>query len=91
MSAELVTLDCADLESPTLAALEEICRQRVAASRVGTRLVLENVRPKLVDLIRFVGLKDVLEIHSLTLSQTLAPYFQGAAPTWAQQDRYTLG
>ena len=55
-----VCLDCGPLKEPTAATIDEIARLQLAARRRGCKLELANANPYLLELIRFVGLTDVL-------------------------------
>jgi hypothetical protein len=55
-----VCLDCGPIEAPTAATIDEIARFQLAARRQGCEVELANASPYLLELIRFVGLADVL-------------------------------
>jgi len=55
-----VCLDCGPVKAPTAATIDQIARLQLSARRCGCELQLTNANPYLLELIRFVGLADVL-------------------------------
>jgi len=62
--ASLVICDVRGLVRPDAAAVDAICRIRVAARRFGARLRLRNASIDLVQLLDLMGLCDVLTVSA---------------------------
>jgi hypothetical protein len=63
MATGTVTLSCACVQKPDLAAIDELARARLAAGRCGCELRLEAANDDLVALIEFTGLAEVLRVQ----------------------------
>ena len=59
-----VCLDCGQLDAPTAATIDQLARLELAARRSGYELELANANSRLLELIAFVGLSDVLGVES---------------------------
>jgi anti-anti-sigma regulatory factor len=59
-----VFLDCAPLEAPTAATINQIARLKLTALRRGCELELVNLNPHLRELIGLFGLSEVLRVES---------------------------
>jgi len=58
----VVTCDVAAVARPDVATVEALARLRLTAGRHGRRLVVRGAGPVLLDLVRLVGLTDLLEV-----------------------------
>ena len=63
MATRTVILNCACVQKPDLAAIDELARARLAARRCGCELRLEAPSDDLVALIEFAGLGEVLRVQ----------------------------
>ena len=63
MATGTVTLNCACVTKPDLAAIDELARIRLALARCGCELRLEQPSEDLVALIEFAGLAGVLRVQ----------------------------
>ena len=63
MATATVTLNCACVEKPDLAAIDLLARIRLGLSRCGCELRLEAPSDDLVALIELAGLGDVLRVE----------------------------
>jgi anti-anti-sigma regulatory factor len=61
MGQNRVVVDCSALGQPDLATLDALLRLRLALQAAGESLVLENTCPGLRELIRLVGVLEILE------------------------------
>jgi len=59
-----VCLDCGSLTAPTADTIDQLARLELATRRCGYELELANADPRLLELISFVGLSDVLGVES---------------------------
>ena len=59
-----VCLDCGQLDAPTAATIDQLARLELAARRSGYELELANANSRLLELIAFIGLSDVLGVES---------------------------
>jgi anti-anti-sigma regulatory factor len=59
--ASLVVCDVGGVTRANAAAVDAVCRFRLAARRLGCRLRLRHASPELVDLLDLMGLCDVVE------------------------------
>ena len=59
-----VCLDCGQLDAPTAATIDQLARLELAARRSGYELELANANSRLLELIAFVGLSEVLGVES---------------------------
>ena len=63
MATGTVTVNCAYIEKPDLAAIDELARIRLAATRCGCNLRLEQTSEDLMALIELAGLAGVLRVQ----------------------------
>lgn len=63
MATGTVILNCACVEKPDLAAIDELARIRLGVCRCGCDLRLEEPNDDLVALIEFAGLAEVLRVQ----------------------------
>ncbi len=63
MATGTVIVNCACVQKPDLAAIDELARARLGAGRHGCELRLEAPSDDLVALIEFAGLAEVLRVQ----------------------------
>jgi len=63
MATETVTLNCARIQKPDLAVIDQIARIQLGAQRGGCELRLARPSDELVGLIEFAGLGEVLGVE----------------------------